>query len=438
MDTNHLLINARWIVPVMPAGVALEAHALVIEDGRIAAILPQAEAAANYPSASVINRPEHVLLPGLVNCHGHAAMTLFRGMADDLPLEQWLTQHMWPAEGRWVSPEFVRDGAALAGAEMLLSGTTACNDMYFFPDVCAQVMAELGLRATVGMIVIEQPTPWASDVADYFDKGLAVHDQFRGHALVRTAFAPHAPYTVGDEALARIRMLADELEVPVHMHVHETSTELATEDGRRPIARLDELGLINPQLLAVHMTQLTDAEIQLVAERGAHVVHCPESNLKLASGFCPVGRLREAGVNVALGTDGAASNNDLDMLGEMRTAALLGKAVAEDAAALPAAAALEMATLGGARALGLEHEIGSLEAGKSADVICLDLSGTSTTPVYEPLSQVVYAGSRDQVTDVWIQGSPRVVERELQTGNLEDIHARAQGWAKRIRDAANG
>ncbi len=440
MEQVDLLVTAGWVAPVEPAGQVLEHHAVAVRDGRIVALLPEAEARTRYRPAELVERPRHLLLPGLVNAHGHAAMSLFRGLADDLPLADWLQQHIWPAESRWASPEFVRDGVALAALEMLSSGTTCFNDMYFFPDVTAQVALEHGLRACVGMILIEQPTAWAGSVEEYFEKGLAVHDQFRGNPLIRTAFAPHAPYTVSDASLQRIRVLADELDVPVHIHLHETAAEVAaaeSSDRRRPLGRLDALGLVNAQLIAVHMTQLLEAEIDLLAERGASVVHCPESNLKLASGYCPVARLQAAGVNLALGTDGAASNNDLDMLGEMRSAALLGKGVAEDAAAVGALSVLEMATLGGARALGLADEIGSLRPGKAADMLSVDLDRPATTPVYNAVSQLVYAAGRDQVSDVWVAGRQLLDEGLPVLADSCGIRARAAAWGQRI-GAADG
>jgi len=380
-----------------------------------------------------------VLLPGLVNAHTHAAMTLFRGLADDMPLSQWLGKHVWPAEARWASAEFVRDGTDLAICEMLRGGTTCFQDMYFFPDVVGQAAAERNIRAVVGMIVLEAPTVWADNAEQYIDKGLAVHDRFRGNPLIRATFAPHAPYTVENETFERIRVLADELDAHVHMHVHETADEVAAAlraDQRRPLRRLDELGLVTSQLTAVHMTQLDPEEIDLIAERGANVVHCPESNLKLASGFCPVHQLLQAGVNVGLGTDGAASNNDLDMLGEMRSAALLAKGVTGNAAAVSAEEALEMATLGGARAIGLADEIGSLEPGKAADVISIDFGVPSCQPVHHAISQIVYSASRDQVTDAWVAGTPTLLARQLLISDEAEIMQRAAAWQRRIATTA--
>lgn len=430
------LIHARWVIPVEPAGDVLPAHTLVVRDGRIAAVLPTVVAERDYAAPRVVHLPRHALLPGFVNAHTHAAMSLFRGLADDLPLQTWLEAHIWPAEARWADREFVRDGTRLAVAEMLLGGTTCFNDMYFFPDEVAAVASEAGIRAVVGMIVIGFPSAWARDAHEYFANGQAVHDRYRGHPLIRTAFAPHAPYTVDDDALRLIAVRAEELDVPVHMHVHETAREVAdavAATGERPLARLARLGLLSHRLLAVHMTALEPDEIGLIARTGVSVAHCPESNLKLASGFCPLGALAAAGVNCALGTDGAASNNDLDMLGEMRTAALLAKAVAGDPCAVPAHAALAMATLHGARALGLDHETGSLAVGKHADCIAIDLGALRAQPVYDPISQIVYAGHRDQITDVWVAGRRVVDERRLTSLDEQHLLATAARWRTRIQ-----
>ena len=435
MQPVDLLLHARWVVPVEPEGVVLEAHSVAVADGRIRSICPRAEAGARFAAEHEIELPDHALLPGLVNAHTHAAMTLLRGLADDLPLMEWLHDHVWPAEARWVGDEFVRDGTRHAVAEMLRGGTTCFADMYFFPDVVARVASAAGIRAVVGLIAIDFPTVWAGSADEYLDKGLAVHDEFRNDTLVRTAFAPHAPYTVSDGPLERIRVLADELDIPIHMHVHETAHEVAESvmrHGARPLARLDRLGLLTPALVAVHMTQLEDAEIERVAEAGVAAVHCPESNLKLASGFCPVHRLDRAGVRVALGTDGAASNNDLDMLGELRTAALLAKAVAGDAAALPAARALSLATLHGARAYGLDEEIGSLRPGKAADLVAVELGTVETEPLYHPLSQIVYALDRGRVSDVWVAGQQLLHERRLVRLDEQEIIADSRAWARRI------
>ena len=430
-----LLIEAGWVVPVEPHGVVLDDHAVAVTDGVIVAVLPTAEARARFQPARTVSRPQSALIPGLVNAHTHNPMSLLRGVADDLPLMEWLQGHIWPVEAAVIGPEFVSAGVTLAIAEMLRGGTTCANENYFFPDAQAATYKRHGFRAVVGLPVIDFPTAWASTDDEYFDRACEVHDQWRNDPLVTMAFVPHAPYTVSDASFERIRMLADQLDLPVHLHTHETAHEVEESRekyGQRPLARLDRLGLVNDRLMAVHMTALTDAEIDLCARRGVSVVHCPESNLKLASGFCPVGRLEQAGVNIAIGTDGAASNNDLDMFGEMRTAAQLAKAVAGDAAAFSAASALRAATLGGARAMGLERSIGSIEPGKQADLACVDLGQLESQPLFHVVSQLVYATGRHQVTDVWIGGRAKLSDRQLVDLDIEQLIANARQWRDRI------
>ena len=430
-----LLIEAGWVVPVVPHGVVLEHHAVAVTAGAIVAVLPIAEARARFIPKETVSRPDAALIPGLVNAHTHNPMTLLRGIADDLPLMEWLQGHIWPVEAVVIGPEFVADGVALAIAEMLRGGTTCANENYFFPDVQAAVYKRHGFRARVGLPVIDFPTAWASSSDEYFDRAIEVHDQWRDDPLVATAFVPHAPYTVSDANFERIRVLADQLDLPVHLHCHETAQEVADSvklHGQRPLARLDRLGLVTDRLIAVHMTQLIDAEIALCAQRGVSVVHCPESNLKLASGFCPTGKLQRAGVNLAIGTDGCASNNDLDMFGETRTAALLAKAVAQDASALDAASALHVATLGGARALGFEAAIGSIEPGKQADLVCIDLDHIETQPLHHVISQLIYAAGRHQVSDVWIAGRSKLRARELVDIDTAALIANAKQWRTRI------
>jgi 5-methylthioadenosine/S-adenosylhomocysteine deaminase len=430
------LIQARWIIPVEPDSVILDQHSLVIDKGRIVDLLPNDEALVKYQPESLESKLRHALIPGLINAHTHAAMTLMRGIADDLPLMEWLQNHIWPLEQQWIGEAFVRDGTDLAIAEMLRSGTTCFNDMYFFPEIVAHQAVQHGIRAGVGLILVDFPTPWAQNSDEYIAKGLALHEQLRHEPLIVTPFAPHAPYTVSDAPLRRIRAIADELDLPIHMHLHETPGEVeqaAVQHGRSPLQRLDALGLLTPQFIGVHMTQLSAAEIACYAGSGAHIAHCPESNLKLASGFCPVAQCLKVGINVALGTDGAASNNDLDMLGEMRTAALLGKVVAGDPGALPAHTVLRMATLNGAKALGIDTITGSLQIGKAADVVAIDLDEIETQPLYHPVSQMVYAASRQQVTDVWVAGKRLLQQRQLTTFDDDELKAKAATWKDRLR-----
>jgi len=434
-DSEGTIISARWIVPVEPARTVLASHALVVSDERIVAVLPVTEAVARYSSYDRIDLADHVLIPGLVNLHTHAAMTLMRGMADDLTLMDWLKQHIWPAEMRHVCEDFVRDGAQLACAEMLLGGVTCFSDMYFYPQATAAAAITAGMRAAIGLIVIEFPSPYASDAQDYLSKGLALRDTLRGEPLLSLCLAPHAPYTVSDQTLRRVVTYASELDIPIHTHVHETTAEIAQsieQHGMRPLSRLEGLGLLGPSLIAVHAVHLQADEIDLLAHHGCHVAHCPSSNLKLASGFAPVRSLINAGVNVGIGSDGAASNNRLDMFSEMRLAALLAKAVSNDATAVPAWEALEMATLRPARALGLESTIGSLATGKFADLVAVRLADVHTSPCYDPVSQLVYAAGREDVSHVWVNGRLVVDNRNLTTLNADAIMARAAFWRNRM------
>lgn len=438
MIDAETIVNARWVLPVAPPEAVLGHHSVVIDNGVIVAVEPTARAIKKYRAKEIIDLSNHAVIPGLVNSHTHAAMTLLRGYADDLPLEAWLNDYIWPAEAKWIDAPFIRAGMRLALAEMLRGGTTCFNDMYFFPDIVAECVEEAGSRASVGMIVIDFPTVWARDADEYLEKGLAVHDRFRHASRIVTAFAPHAPYTVSDGPLERIGVLAEELDLQIHMHVHETAHEVeeaTSRLGMRPLERLDQLQLVSPRLQAVHATQLLDAEIDLLAVRGAHVVHCPESNQKLASGACPVKRLLGAGVNIALGTDSAASNDDLDMLGETRSAALFAKSASGDPTALPAHLALAAATLSGARALGIEQNVGSIEPGKAADLVAVDLRAPSTQPVYDPMDSVVYSASRDQVSDVWVAGRRLLENGRLTTLDLEAVLAEAVEWGERISAA---
>lgn len=435
-ETNSdTVIDASWVVTVDQHNTVHKDHALVIRAGRIHDLLPSEAALNKYPDSEIINRRDHILLPGLINAHTHMAMNLLRGIADDLPLMTWLQNHIWPTEAQWVNEQFVREGTEAAIAESLLGGVTCFNDMYFFPDQVADIAQQAGIRATIGMIVLDFPSAWADNADSYIERGLALHDQLRTNSLLNTAFAPHAPYSVSPEPLRRIATLSAELEVPVHMHLHETEQEVLDyirQHGRRPLSGIDGAGLLNDQLLAVHMTQLTDYEIDRCATVGLSVLHCPESNMKLASGGCPISELLAAGVNVALGTDGAASNNDLDMFGEMRTAALLAKHQQQDAAAIPASTALRMATINGAKALGIEQQTGSLEIGKAADCITVNCNNLQMSPMYSPESHLVYTTDRTQVNDVWVGGRALVRERKLTTLDEKAINSRLSKWADRI------
>jgi len=430
-----LIIKARWIAPVVPANKLFEDCALVIDQGKILALLPHQEASRRFVAEETIDLAHHLLIPGLINAHGHAAMSLFRGFADDQPLQQWLTESIWPTEKRWLSEDFVRDGSELAIAEMIQSGISCFSDMYFFPEETAQVCLDAKLRSQLSFPIMDFATAWGANADDYMAKGLALRDTFRDSELINIAFGPHAPYTVSDSVLRRIAILAQEMDMPVQIHLHETAQEINDSlkiYDKRPIQRLMDLGLLSPLTQCVHMTQIDATDIALLQQTGASVIHCPESNLKLASGFCPVQQLMNAGINVALGTDGAASNNDLSLLGEMKTAALLAKAVAQDATAVNAHTALRMATLNGAMALGLEHKIGSLEVGKSADITAIDLSQLHAQPIYDPVSQLVYSESAQNVSHLWVNGECLLSDGKLQTLDETELRAKAKFWQEKI------
>jgi 5-methylthioadenosine/S-adenosylhomocysteine deaminase len=438
-QTADILLHPDWVVPVVPRGAMLENYSIALTKDRITALLPRREA-EEIDARQVLELTGHALLPGLINCHGHAAMSLLRGYADDLALMPWLEQHIWPAEGAHASTQFVRDGTELAIAEMIRSGTTTFSDMYYFPDSCAATAEHLGMRCQITFPVLDFATAWARDADEYISKGLALRDDIKHSKLVSLGFGPHAPYTVSEPNMVKVAILAAELDVAVQIHLHETAGEvlLAVEqNGERPLDTLHRLGLLGPRTQCVHMTDLGDQDIALLAATGAHVVHCPQSNMKLASGTCPVSKLMSMGVNVALGTDSAASNNDLNLFSEMKTAALLAKLQSGDATALPAADALAMATINGARALGMENSIGSLEVGKQADLIAVDLGGPESQPLYNPLSQLVYACNGSQVSHSWIAGEMVMEQRQLTHIDLPALAARTRAWQQRIADTAN-
>jgi 5-methylthioadenosine/S-adenosylhomocysteine deaminase len=429
------LIHPKYTVPVRPGRVVHENHSVAVEADRILAVLAREEAERKWPEAEAVHLPSHVLLPGLINSHTHSPMTLLRGYADDMELHVWLKEHIWPAEHKFVGPDFVRDGTRLAIAEMFRGGTTCFNDMYFFPDTAIEACLEAGMRASIGITVIEIESAWAKDVDSYIDKGLDLHQQYNAEPLISLTLSPHAPYTVSDKTLRRIAGLSEDLRVPVHMHLLETAWEIKQsfqQHDRHPLARLERQGLLSPRLQAVHMTQLSRDDIEKVAGSGVHVVHCPQSNMKLASGFCPLAALQNAGVNVALGTDGAASNNDLDLLSEAQTAALLGKAVAEDAEVVDAFEVIEMMTLNGARALGLADLTGSIEPGKQADLCALDFNAPETQPLHHVASQLVYAASARQFSDVWVAGRRVLDGGRLTTIDIDEVMGRAGAWREKL------
>ncbi len=432
-----LLIEADWLLPVEPADVILENHAVAIDAGRIVEVLPVRDAAQRFRPRSRKRLDGHILIPGLVNLHTHAAMSLFRGLADDLALMDWLSKHIWPAEARHVSEQFIYDGTLLACTEMLKSGVTCFNDMYFFPEQAGRAALDVGMRACLGIVVIEFPTPYASDAQDYLRKGLAARDRLKSEELMSFCMAPHAPYTVTDGSFEQVATLAEQLDLPIHVHLHETENEIADhvkQYGVRPLQRMQRLGLLGPRLIAVHAIHLDDMEIAQMALQGCSVAHCPASNLKLASGFARIGNLLQAGVNIGIGTDGAASNNRLDILGELRLAALVSKSQSGNAETLSAHAALRMATLNGAQALGMDHHTGSIKQDKCADLTAINLADSlELAPCYDPASHLVYAAGREHVTHVWVQGKEVVTNGQLNDVDLQQLLAKARSWQRQIK-----
>jgi 5-methylthioadenosine/S-adenosylhomocysteine deaminase len=429
-----LLIESRWIAAVDP-DVVLTNHAVAIHNGRILAVLPTGEARSRYQAAESVSLNEHILIPGLVNLHTHAAMSLMRGLADDLPLMDWLQKHIWPTEAAHVSPEFVYDGTRLACAEMLMGGITCFNDMYFFPDATATAAAEFGMRAVLGITTLEFPTAYANDADDYINKGLAVREKWRDHPLIDFCLAPHAPYTVADDTFARLLTLSEQLNLPIHCHIHETRQEIEEsqrQNQENPLARLHRLGLLGPGFIGVHAVYLSEDEMHLLAATGSSIAHCPTSNLKLASGFAPVARMRQLGINIGLGTDGAASNNRLDMFSEMRLAGLIAKGSTGDASVLPAHEILRMATLNGANALGLGNEIGSITPGKAADLCAVNLGSLESQPCFNPLSHLIHVAGRESVSHVWVAGKCCVDHKTLRSKGQNDLESAIALWQNRL------
>lgn len=430
------LLHPKWIITCEEDNAILEDHTLVIKDKKIESIVPRMKALASHPQAQQIELATHALLPGFINAHTHCAMSLFRGLADDLLLMAWLNDYIWPAEGTWVSEEFVFDGTQLAIAEMIRSGTTCFNDMYFFLDATARAATAAHIRAHIGMTIIGVPTAWAKTTAEYFAKAEDFYQEYKNNPLIIPTLAPHSTYTLEMPDLVKVNQMAQDYHLKINIHLQESPEEITqaiAKYNKRPLQRLNEIGMVNTKLIAIHMTQINEADIAILIANKPSIVNCPESNMKLASGNCPVEQLRQQRINVALGTDGAASNNDLDMIGEMRSAAFIGKVVAGDPRAVNAEYALKMATINGAKALGIDHYTGSLKPGKAADIIAINLDDVSTQPVYHPISQVVYAASRQQVSDVWVAGKRVLKNRELTTLDQKELIAKAQSWRNKIK-----
>lgn len=405
-----LVIEARWICPVIPTNTLLEQQSIVIQSGKIVDICSFDMANEHYLARETVKLADHILIPGLINLHTHTAMSLMRGIADDLPLMTWLNEHIWPAEQAVLSEQYVHDASLLACAEMLSGGVTCFNDMYFYPQATADAATQAGMRANLGLVVLEFPTVYATDAADYLQKGFDAHDGWRGNALISASIAPHAPYTVSNQTFETVLTYAEQLGLGIHTHLHETRDEVAQSQaqyGIRPLQRLAQLGILGPNLLAAHCVHMLDSEVDMLVEYGCHIAHCPSSNLKLASGIAPISKFLSKGINVGLGTDGAASNNKLDMFAEMRLGAMLAKGITEDATVLPAHQVLEMATINAAKAIGLEDKIGSIEIGKLADLTAVKLSEPIINPCYDPVSHLIYSCGREHVSHTWVAGELR-------------------------------
>ncbi len=436
MESVDQIIQAKWLIPCEGNDTVLEDHALVIHQGKIKDILPSKLAKERYTARTTENYSSHAIIPGLVNAHTHLAMNMFRGLADDLALMNWLNNHIWPAEKKWVSHEFVRDASLFAMAEMIRSGTTCFNDMYFFLQATAEAADIAGVRGSIGITVIDFPTAWAANTDEYFAKGLEFYEAYKNHDRIRATVAPHAIYTVADANLLKVKEFAEKYDLKINMHIHETADEVnqsIAQTQQRPIQRLQKLGLISPRLIAVHMTQINEEDLDILQSGKPNIVHCPQSNMKLASGACSIEKLEARGLNVALGTDGAASNNDLNMLEEMRSAAFLAKHLAQNPESVSAPDILTKATLHGAKALGIDAITGSLVIGKSADMVAINLDAIETLPVYHPISQIVYSASRSQVTDVWVAGKQLLKNRVLTTLDEKELISKAKHWGEKIK-----
>jgi len=452
------VILAAWVIPVETEG-ALHDHAVVISDGKILDILPSTDAVKKYKPKRTSKLPHAALMPGFVNAHTHTPMVYLRGVSDDLPLREWLEGTIWPLEFKFVNHEFVKEGADLAITEMLKGGTTTFNDMYWFPEAVCESVVKSGIRAAVGIIAIEFPfAGYGSGPDEYFAKGQQAREKYADEPRISWTVSLHAPYTCSDGTITKGRELSEKLEAPLHIHLHETSAEVEeskagnkdsqschmSDEKSTPLANLKRLGAVNKRLVAVHMNYLTDAEVEMLAAEGASVVHCPSSGLKLASGFCRVADLEKAGVNVAIGTDGASSNNTLDMMAEMKLAAILAKAVAKDASAVPAQQAMRMATLNGAKALGLDSVTGSIAVGKDADMIAVDFDTPPTWPAptvapgeggFDPITHIVYSSTRDQVTNVWVKGRRLMRHGRVLSMDVDGVKKVAQKWGQKITEA---
>jgi 5-methylthioadenosine/S-adenosylhomocysteine deaminase len=426
-----LLVAAPWLLPMTSELPILRDTGLAIRKGRIVAVGPSADLRRQFKPVSELDLSHHVVLPGLINAHGHAPMTLLRGAGEDQSLQAWLHETIWPLEKKLMSPEFVRLGSDLAIAEMLKSGTTLFADMYFFPEIVAAAAKTAGMGCEIAFPVIEMPNAYSEHAQACFHKGLELHDHYRHDELVRIAIGPHAPYTVTRANLEKTGMYAAELDLSVQIHLHENAQEVAdahATNGMSNIALLGEIGLLGPQLQAVHMTEVDDADFELLCDTRTNVIHCPSSNMKLASGYCDIEKMLKGGITLGIGTDGAASNNHLDMFNEIHLAALMAKHESANPEAGHAATLLHMATAGGAAALGLGDELGCLEPGKRADFIAVDLRRVRMLPLYDPYAALVHGGAGHAVDHVFVNGEHLLDCGELVRLSETELVDRVQHW----------
>ena len=434
-----LIVRGEFVVTIDASRPVIEGGAVAVKNGDIVAVGPADEVLAAYRTSTLIEGEDRVLMPGLVNGHTHAAMTLFRGIADDLELIEWLTEFIFPAEAEFVDEEFIRVGTQLACWEMIRGGTTTFVDMYFFPEVVAGVVDECGLRAIVTPVAIDFPGPGHEGWDDSFASAVRFARRWKNrHRRITPGIAPHAPYTVAPEHLVEAFDAAQRLQVPIHIHLAETLTEvddILERYGNRPVNHMDATGVLEPRLIAAHMVWPDDLEIALLAERGIGVVHNPVSNMKLASGLSPVPQMLDAGVKLGLGSDGAASNNDLDMWEEINLASLIHKGATLDPTIMPAETVLRMATLGGAEAISLDDEIGALTVGRRADLIQLRFDGPHLTPMYNVISHLVYAADFSDVVTVIVDGNVLMSESEVLTVDGDAVRSKARDIAREIADS---
>ena len=431
-----IIISTSWIFTSDPENQLLSDYSVVIENDKIIDLVPQSKVFNEYEADNTYQLTDHILIPGLINTHTHAAMSLFKGFADDLPLQEWLNNHIWPAEKEFVNSSFVKDGSILGLSEMIKSGITTFNDMYFFPDATAEAVKELGVRSNIGLVVLDFPTNYATDPEDYLLKGFEFRDKWRNEELITTSIAPHAPYSVSDEAFTLINTYSEELNINIHTHLHETQWEIeASIDkyGITPVQRLNNLGIIGPSLTAAHCVYLNDQDMGILAKNKVSIVHNPSSNMKLGSGIADVAKMLKQNLSVSLGTDSSASNNRLDIMEEMRLAALLIKGSTKSPESIPANEAIKMATINGAKALGLGSVIGSIEKNKKADLVAIDLSAIENQPIYNPISTLVYSSSRSDVSYVWIDGKIKLKEKSLVNIDEERIIQLAKKWQRKLK-----